>query len=400
MRVAFVSVSSQLGGSEAVLLQLLAGLPAARPSWERHLLAPAEGPLVSRARELGTAVHVVPMPPALARLGESGSDGSVTRLARGLAGAAVALRGYERQVGAVLEQIAPQVIDSNGLKAHVVVARSKIRARRLWHLHDYLSPRPASRRLLRHYAARCDAWVANSASVAADVRRVIGTRSGRPEVVVPNGVDLDAFATPAEALDLDRLSGLPPAPHGTLRVGLVATFARWKGHDVFLRALARLPETLPLRGYIIGGPLYDTGGGQYSMGELRELARDLGCADRVGFTGFQRSAPAAMRALDVVVHASTAPEPFGLVLIEAMAAGRPLITSATGGAAEIVTAGDNALVHAAGDPASLAAAIQALVDGPSLRARLASAGRQRAMAFDARIFVDRFAAVLEQTAGP
>lgn len=398
MRIAFVSVSSQLGGSEAVLLQLLNGLPAVRPDWQLHLLAPAEGPLVSRARAADATVHLVPMPPALARLGESVPDRRMTRLARGLAGAALGIRGYERKIAAVLEQIAPEVVHSNGLKAHVVAARSRMPGRRLWHLHDYLSPRPVSRRLLRHYGARCDAWVANSASVAADARRIIGERPGRPEVIVPNGVDLPQFAAPGEVLDLDRLSGLAAAPEGTLRVGLVATFARWKGHEVFLRAIAQLPPALPVRGYVIGGPLYDTGGSQYSLDELRKMARDLGCQDRVGFTGFQESAPAAMRALDVVVHASTEPEPFGLVLIEAMAAGRPLITSGTGGAGEIVTPGVNAIVHTAGDPESLADAIRTLVDEPSTRARLAAAGRVRAAAYDGGIFIDRFAAIFEQTA--
>ena len=84
--------------------------------------------------------------------------------------------------------------------------------------------------------------------------------------------------------------------------------------------------------------MYDTAGSQHTMEELQALADGLGLGGRVGFTGFLPPAP-AMRALDVVVHASTRPEPFGLVIAEAMACGRAVITSAAGGAAELVDAG-------------------------------------------------------------
>jgi glycosyltransferase involved in cell wall biosynthesis len=107
-----------------------------------------------------------------------------------------------------------------------------------------------------------------------------------------------------------------------------------------------------------------------------------------------------MRSLDVVVHASTAPEPFGLVLTEAMASGRALVSSAAGGSAEIVEAGVNALVHTPGDPVSLAAAIQRLALDRDLRERLGRAGRAHVAAkYDVRAFGERFVAVYERLAG-
>lgn len=396
MRIAFLSVSSQLGGSETVLMDLLGGLPAIRPDWALHLLAPGEGPLAVRARAAGSAVHVVPMPPALAAAGEFGRRGRRLSLAADLAAAAVAVPRYGREVDRTLQAIAPDVIHSNGLKAHLVAARASTRSRRLWHLHDYLSPRPLSRRLLRHYAPRCDAWVANSASVAADARRVIGRRAGRIEMVVPNGVDLARFGGAGVAADLDAMAGLPRGGPDLVRVGLVATLARWKGHELFLRAIARLPAHLPVRGYIIGGPVYDTSGSQHSLESLRAVAREAGCGGRIGFTGFQPDVPAVLRALDIVVHASTEPEPFGLVLIESMAAGRALITSGLGGAAEIVSPGLNAEIHRAGDIDSLASAIASLVIDPPRRDQLAAAGRARAATYDVRGFTETFARIYER----
>ena len=150
----------------------------------------------------------------------------------------------------------------------------------------------------------------------------------------------------------------------------------------------------------VGGPVYTTAGSQYSMEEMRSLTRTLGCDDRVGFTGFQADAPAVMRALDVVVHASTAPEPFGLVLTEAMASSRALVSSAAGGSAEIVAPDVNALVHTPGDPISLADAIGRLLTDAGLRERLGRAGRAHVVdRYDVRAFGERFVRAYEELAG-
>ena len=154
-----------------------------------------------------------------------------------------------------------------------------------------------------------------------------------------------------------------------MRVGLVATLGRFKGHEVFLRAIAQLPRTLPLRAYVVSGSVYRTRGSEVSLESLQALAAELGIADRVGFTGFLAEPANAMRALDVVVHASTTPEPFGLVIAEGMACGRAVIVSAAGGAGEIVRPNVDALTHAPGDIDGLAAAIRTLVN----RWRVASA---------------------------
>ena len=116
------------------------------------------------------------------------------------------------------------------------------------------------------------------------------------------------------------------------------------------------------------------------MDALRDLARSLGVADRVGFTGFVQEPADAMRALDVVVHASTGPEPFGLVIAEGMACGRVVITSGAGGAGEIVEPGVDAFVHAPGDDQQLAAVIERLAVDPALRARIAATARRHAVA--------------------
>jgi glycosyltransferase involved in cell wall biosynthesis len=246
----------------------------------------------------------------------------------------------------------------------------------VWHVHGYLAGRVWTGRALSALASRASAVIANSASVAGDVQRVLGSKL--PVQTVYNAVDLRRFSPDGSRLDLDAISGMPPADGGTVRVGLVGTFGRWKGHYVFLDALAKLPRAAAVRGYVIGAPIYATAGSQFSLSDLREAARQRGVEDRVGFTGFVDDVPGAMRALDVVVHASTEPEPFGMVLAEAMACGRALVASAAGGAGELFRDGVEGVSHSPGDADALASAIARLAADPVARARIAAAGRRRA----------------------
>lgn len=396
MRLAFVSVSGQLGGSEGVLLQLIEQIRRLRAHWDVHLVVMSEGPLAGRALALGARVTTVPLPAAVARIGEWGSRGRALRVALQVAGALGEILAYRREVARALDSLQPDILHTNGFKAHAVTARMRTRAVRVWHVHEYVSRRPLTRRLLRLYGGVPEVIVANSLSVANDVTRITAERMRRPVRVIYNGVDLDRFSPHGAVADIDAACGLPPAPEGTIRVGLVATFARWKGHETFLRALARLPEDAPVRGYIIGGAVYDTPGSQWSLDELRAKAREVGADARVGFTGFQSDAPAFLRALDVVVHASTEPEPFGLVIVEAMATGKAVVTSGTGGAEEIVTQGRTALVHRAGDSSSLAEGIERLARDASLRARIGAAGREEVLSrFQGARFGDAFVNLYE-----
>lgn len=112
---------------------------------------------------------------------------------------------------------------------------------------------------------------------------------------------------------------------------------------------------------------------------MRSLAESLGIGDRVTFLGFQGDMVATYRWLDVVVHASTQPEPFGLVIAEAMACGKPVIVAQAGGAAELFTPGVDAIAVPANSPTDLAQSIRSLATHPGDRLRLGAAARQTAL---------------------
>jgi glycosyltransferase involved in cell wall biosynthesis len=378
--ILFLSPTGQIGGAEAALHEMLAGLREAHPSWSFRVVVGSDGPLVHRIRALGVPVDILPFPPALARLGDWGAGANIsstlTLLMRCVA-AVVPTFIYAGRLRRLLRTHAPAVVHSNGLKMHLLAAwTAPADAAVVWHFHDFAGRRKLTSKLLRGSAKRCSAIIANSRSVAEDARAMCGDSL----VVHPvwNAVDLGRFAPVGPLADLDTLAQMPPVDGTVVRVGLVATFARWKGHETFLAALSQLPPSLPIRGYVIGGPVYDTAGSQVALDGLRERARALGIQSRVGFTGFVPDSSSAIRSLDIVVHASTDPEPFGLVIAEAMACGKAVVASRAGGAIELTDECANAVTHMPGDARALADRIEQLARDESRRRELGAAGRATA----------------------
>lgn len=369
MRVLYLSPAAGLGGAERALVDMIRALRTVEPSWPVGLLALDDGPLLAEARAVGADASVLPLPPTFARTGESGRQAGATWLR--LSRSAGPLLALSRTLRTQIRTWGPDLVHSNGVKTHVLGAWcAGAGVPLVWHIHDYLSARPVSRHLLRLHRRRANAVVANSQSIAADVMTALG---GTSPVTIYNAVDFDRFTASGTPLNLDALAGLPPPATPVVRVGLVGTFARWKGHAVFLDAVSLLATQSPVRAYVIGGPVYQTGSAsQWTRAELDALVQSHGLAGRVGFTGFVDDAAAAYRALDIVVHASTAPEPFGLAIVEAMACQRPVVVSDGGGAREIGVPEQTCLSHTPGCAAELAHQISRLVDDAALRTRLGS----------------------------
>jgi len=385
MRIVFFNPAAELGGGERSLLDVMACLRAADPAVSLGLLTAEEGPLATEAGRLGAGVVQVPMPAALAGFGDSalkfsGRMGAAFSLGGRAPRAGLAAAGYVRRLAQALRGMSPDLIHSNDNKSHILACLARPEGVPVvWHVRDFIGSRGMVSRALRWASLRAAGAIANSRAVGEDARAVLG---GLPVEVIHNAIDLAGFSPGAgDGAALDRLAGVPAAPEGTVRVGLVATFGRWKGQDLFLEAIARViaaPPARPVRFYIVGGPIYRTAGSQFSEAELRDLAARLKVAGHVAFTGFQRDTVAAYRALDVVVHASTQPEPFGRAIVEAMACARAVIVSDAGGASELFVHDRDAMGCAPNDAGALAAAIGSLIDDPSRRARLGAEARRSA----------------------
>jgi glycosyltransferase involved in cell wall biosynthesis len=381
--VVYLNPSGRMGGAEVALLAMLASIRQAQPDWKLHLVVSDDGAVAAKAKALGVFTTVLRFPASLARLGDASAGGpagnnkSRLRLLCQLLFASVGVVLYVAKLRRMLNRFDPELIHSNGFKMHVLGAVAKRRTVPLiWHFHDYLKARPFMSKLIRLFRRRCAMALANSTSVKVDVTSVCG--NDLPIQTIYNGVDTTLFSPQGASLDLDSLSNLPAAGPDTLRVGMLATFARWKGHETFLRAISLLTPSLPIRGYIIGDALYETDGSQYSIEELKAMSRRLGISGRIGFTGFVNDPAMTMRSLDIIVHASTQPEPFGLVIVEGMASGRAVIVSEAGGALELIKDGIDALGHPPGDAQRLSERLIELAGDAGLRARLGEAGRATA----------------------
>jgi glycosyltransferase involved in cell wall biosynthesis len=222
--------------------------------------------------------------------------------------------------------------------------------------------------------------VTNSRAVERDLLELV------PELdthVIHNAIDTAAFAPgPADRELLARLSDMPAAPPGTLSIGIVATYAWWKGQRTFVAAaghVRRALPNLPLRFYVVGGPVYATQGSEISEGELRAAIAQAGVTGSVGLVPFRSDVASVYRALDVVVHASTRAEPFGRTIVEAMASGRAVIVSRAGGAVELFEEGKSGLGFMPGDPEDLARVMTRLVEDEALRAALSERARRHAV---------------------
>jgi glycosyltransferase involved in cell wall biosynthesis len=148
-----------------------------------------------------------------------------------------------------------------------------------------------------------------------------------------------------------------------------------KGQLVHLRALAQLKMATKWVCWIAGGP--QTSQEEKYFRELQETARQLGIAERVRFLGERADVPKLLAAADIYCQPNQAPEGFGLVFVEALWAGRPVISSAIGGALEIVDDSCGLLV-APGDTDGLAGSLRLLIESPEARQRLGEAGVARA----------------------
>ena len=168
------------------------------------------------------------------------------------------------------------------------------------------------------------------------------------------------------------------------RLLYVGRLDAWKGVDTLLRAVTLLPADTTLTCYGRGGA--------EQRARLGRLAETLGISERVSFGSLERHELAARyQSADAVVFPSEWDEPFGLVPLEAMACGTPVVATGVGGSAEFLRDGYNSVLFPAGDAVKLAAALQRLEGDGALRDRIRCGGRKTAHQLD----VEKLADVLE-----
>jgi glycosyltransferase involved in cell wall biosynthesis len=385
IRVAYVGHVAQLSGGEIALVRLIAALDDV----DAHVILAQEGPLVGRLLAAGASVEVLPLPERTRDL-RKGRVRFGTLPLTAVWDAAI----YVPRLARRLRRVRADIVHTNTLKAGIYgsLAAHLARIPTVWHVRDRIAPdyleRPAVLLLRALIATLPNGVLTNSEATRS-------TLWSAPESTrVVHSIVRDPIASPPTSAV--RSDG------GPFVVGMVGRIAVWKGQDVLLAAFAQAfaggSEVLT----IVGEPMFGEAEKRYDA-DLRGLALTLGIADRVDFRGFREDVWAELAQMDLFVHASVTPEPFGQVIVEAMLAGVPVIAAASGGPTEVLTDGIDGVLYRPGDVDALASALRRLRDDPDLRAQLRASARKRAEQFSPEVaaatVMSLYGHVLTATAG-
>lgn len=372
LRVAFVVASLDVGGSEHQMVRLAEMLPRDRFAVDFILLS-RRGTLAARAEQAGSHIHVLSWP-------------------RG--------RSLVRSVPHVVRLIQTlrrgryDIVDAWLFHAYAIIAlvrplgrvRALVAGRR--GLRDTKPVAGRVERMLDRVAHRSvDMIVANSAAVRDDYVAFEHIDPGRIRVI-HNGVDIPEPMDPAARAALRSTWGFGP---DDVVVAYVANYKAGKGHETLIRAIARTLPTQPnLRLMLIGeGARRPT---------LETLIRELGLAEVVRLHGEVSEAREVIGAFDIAVQASES-EGLPNAVLEAAAAGLPIVATDAGGTAEVLDGGRTGICVPIGDEAAIAEALGRLVDDPALRKSLGDAAKAHVQRdFGVERFVAETAALYEEVA--
>jgi glycosyltransferase involved in cell wall biosynthesis len=377
--VALMAHTAQMGGAEHALLRLVESMDRSR--WHPVVVFAEDGPAVQKLRLQSVETYVRPMDALLSgtRKGSLSTMGCIRpRRIAGLVSHVIGTMRFFRERGV-------QIVHTNSLKAHVYagLAARLSGIPLVWHLRDTIHrsylPAASVRGMRLLGAVLPDRVVAVSRSVAIDL---LGKDPRRKSTVVYDGLrETDFGPCPSDCPGEAR--GNPAAGAQIPTLGMVGRITSWKGQHVFIEAAAFLKQRgFALRLEIVGAPLF---GEEAYRRELQSLVQHWGVEDRVTFLGAVEDVPQRIRAWTALVHASISPDPCPNVVLEAMAAGVPVVGSDGGGVPEILEEGRLGWLFPMGNASALADVLEGILSNPSKALAIA----RDAWAHASRFFTSR-----------
>jgi glycosyltransferase involved in cell wall biosynthesis len=371
IRVLFINHTAKLGGGELALTALIRHIN--KDKVDHEVLLCEDGPLSNRLKHT-TDVHIVPLSAEIreARKDSLGSGGFAQLKKMG------GLPIYILRLRNVIRRLQVDIVHTNSLKADIIggIAARLAGKRIIWHVRDRIESDylPATVVRLFRVLTRLlpNAVIANSRATLETLKLdgAVGTSQSTRikwkgvSRVIHDGFDFAEVAVPS-----------PTPQQDLVKVGLIGRISPWKGQDIFLQAAAIVHQRFPQVLFeIIGSALFDER--EYEA-YIQKLCADLELEDYVEFVGFVDNVQAYIDQLNVVVHASTIGEPFGQVVIEGMAAGKPIVATRGGGIPEIVIDGETGLLVPMRDAEALAEAISTLLSDPARAVAMGKNGHRR-----------------------
>lgn len=373
LRVMLFDHTAQLGGGEIALYDLVRFFDQRRVT--PVVVLASDGPLADKLRGLIAAgssleLHILPISSEVLHTRKDSLGGGTLLQAKNIFHSL----GYIRRLAAFIRSQHIDIVHTNSLKADILGGLAGRLAGRpvIWHIrdrieNDYLPPRVVW--LMRKLGRILPRYVlANSTATLATMHL-----DGRiPGSAVASGVDMANFpASVAPSVPEPRQDTAAYAPV----IGIVGRICNWKGQHIFLQAAAIVRQQWPgARFQVIGAPLFQE---KHLEDELKALAATLGLEDAVDFMGFRTDVNNLIQQMTILVHASTTGEPFGQVIVQGMAASKPVVATNGGGVPEIVIDGVTGYLVPMSDASAMAIAIQKLLASPAKAAEMGRLGRQR-----------------------
>jgi glycosyltransferase involved in cell wall biosynthesis len=361
-RILYVQPNNGIGGSDIALLRMIHALD--RERWAPVVALPHEGPLSALLEEAGAELRYVPMRQLRTLPSPRYQLGYFASLLPGV----YHLRDLIRS-----DRI--DLVHSNSLYSLYGAFAARLAGQRhIWHVREIPPRIVVARRLLATAVRRLSSVVI--AMSDACVEGLFGP--GRPPlnlVVLPDGLDLSRWGAVVSGARIRAELGFAD---DIPLIGFIARLDPWKGLDVFLQAARLVAEREPRAQFLVVGEAPE--GFERYRDRMKHLATVLGVASRVYFLGWRYrldDIPEVMAALTVLCHTPVKPEPFGLVLIEAMAVGCPVVAARAGGPLEIIEDGVSGWLVPPGDAAAFADRLCRAIATPEARRRIIAGGRAR-----------------------
>jgi glycosyltransferase involved in cell wall biosynthesis len=224
--------------------------------------------------------------------------------------------------------------------------------------------------ITKFYAGMIDFHIAISSAIKNNLLQL-----GVPQekiAIVHDAIDLDEFN---EKVAVDHLFEEFNIEKGQKLFGIFGRIIKWKGIKEFILASDQVFKDVPnAKAFIVGGI---SDGTENYYRELRSIIKELDLDGKIILTGYRDDIPSLMKFMDIIVHASIRPEPFGIVVIEGMAMGKPVVATASGGPLDIVLDGETGILVPQNNVDEMARAIIKLLESPTLSKNLGTLARQR-----------------------
>ncbi len=361
-KILYVQPNSEVGGSDIALLRLICSLD--KNLYIPVVVMPAEGPLAGMLRNSEAEVKVIPM----VQLRTTLSPSHQLRYLINFLPTILKIKRF------ILDNRVDLVHTNSLYCLYGAWAAKLANCPHIWHIREIPPQVPIAKDI---YAMMVKLL---SKKVVVMTRAVAYSLFSKPDNIknisyLTEGMDLTKWLPDIKGDRIRRELGISD---NSKLVGFVGRLDPWKGLDVFLRAAALVIQQFPDTHFIISGDA--PGGFENYRDEMKNLARQLGLSNQVEFLGWKYrldDIPEVMAALDVFCHTSTDPEPFGLVVIEAMSMGKAVIAAKAGGPLEIIEDRVSGCLTLPGKHDLLATAICEILGDEVFRRSLGIAARKR-----------------------